>query len=365
MTTRAVMVQYFQHLRRDHTGLLFLVVFPALIMALLGNIYTADSGSQKIAVSMPVPSAQNTLFIDRLEQPGRLQVVRVATRAEIDDLVRRGRVAAGLVLPSYGRFDGGKIELVGAPDVEAPVGVRQSVESAIAETVVITKVQGATSASKSEVEKALGLGQRDGPIDFQIRSRRQAAIATLVLVTFTNLIAIGSLIPAHRTLGVMPRLRAAGMSEFTMVRAYLATFVAAGGLQVAVGLTVGSVLLGVSWGPLALVALATAALALVAGAAGVLAGTLLPTSESGASTGGTIGFILGMLGGCLWPLSIVSRRLQLIGHLTPQAWFVDAFDRLADRTVPLSALVTPALAISVFATALLALGTARLARSWR
>lgn len=365
MTARALVIQYFQHLRRDHTGVMFLVVFPAMMMALLGNIYAGSSGAPKIAVSGPRASAERALLLDRLSQPGRLNVVPVASRPELDDLVRRGRVEAGLVLPKSPGFDHGTIELVGPPDVEAPVGVRREVESALAETVAVLKVEAANSATRVEAEQALGLDHGGPAVAFELRSRRSAAIATLILVTFTNLIAIGSLIPAHRRLDVIPRLRAAGMTDAALVRAYYAIFVAAAGVQVAVALSIGSVLLDVSWGAAPVVAVAATGLAVAAGAAGVLAGTLLPSPESGSSVGGPVGFVLGMLGGCLWPLSIVSRPLQIIGHATPQAWLVDAFDTVADPSAPLTALVAPSVAVAGFAMAILLAGSARLVRSWR
>jgi ABC-2 type transport system permease protein len=35
-----------------------------------------------------------------------------------------------------------------------------------------------------------------------------------------------------------------------------------------------------------------------------------------------------MLGGCMWPLSIVSSTMREVGHATPQAWAVDAWTNL-------------------------------------
>ena len=37
---------------------------------------------------------------------------------------------------------------------------------------------------------------------------------------------------------------------------------------------------------------------------------------------------LGMLGGCMWPLSVVGTTMQRIGHLTPQAWAMDSWNAI-------------------------------------
>jgi ABC-2 type transport system permease protein len=35
-----------------------------------------------------------------------------------------------------------------------------------------------------------------------------------------------------------------------------------------------------------------------------------------------------MLGGCMWPLSIVPRAMQIAGHVAPHAWAMDAWQEL-------------------------------------
>ena len=37
---------------------------------------------------------------------------------------------------------------------------------------------------------------------------------------------------------------------------------------------------------------------------------------------------MGMLGGCMWPLSIVPAPMRVAGHLVPQAWAMDAWQKL-------------------------------------
>ena len=65
--------------------------------------------------------------------------------------------------------------------------------------------------------------------------------------------------------------------------------------------------------------------ALVGTGAGVFSGTLFRTPEQASAIGPAVGIAFGMLGGCMWPLEIVTPVMRTIGHLVPQAWAVDAW----------------------------------------
>lgn len=59
-----------------------------------------------------------------------------------------------------------------------------------------------------------------------------------------------------------------------------------------------------------------------------MAGTLFRSPEQASAVGPVVGITFAMLGGCMWPLSIVSPAMRSIGHATPQAWAVDAWTNL-------------------------------------
>jgi ABC-2 type transport system permease protein len=99
-------------------------------------------------------------------------------------------------------------------------------------------------------------------------------------------------------------------------------------IQSALILLVGWLGFGVHWGdPLGVAALAVVFAAL-ATAVGLLVGALADDADQAQSIGIPLGVATGMLGGCMWPLAIVPRAMQVVGHLSPHAWAMDAWQEL-------------------------------------
>jgi len=133
-------------------------------------------------------------------------------------------------------------------------------------------------------------------------------------------------------------------------------------LQSALIVTIGSVMFGVSWGdPVAACALVVT-WAFVGAGAGMLSGTIFRTPQQATSIGPAAGIVLGMLGGCMWPLAIVSSVMRTIGHLTPQAWAVDAWTELLSRSGALTDILHPILILVAFALAFLTAAVVRINR---
>lgn len=80
----------------------------------------------------------------------------------------------------------------------------------------------------------------------------------------------------------------------------------------------------------------------------MICGLLTPTAWSV-----PLGIGLGMLGGCMWPLSIVPPFMRTLGHLTPHAWAVDAWTALVDDGASFAGI---ALELTVLAATTFALG---------
>ena len=124
-------------------------------------------------------------------------------------------------------------------------------------------------------------------------------------------------------------------------------------VQSALIVTVGSIVFGVSWGNPLAAALLVIMWALVGAGAGLLSGTFFRTPEQASAIGPTAGIALAMLGGCMWPLSIVSATMREIGHITPQAWAVDAWTSLLSRHGPLTTILPQLGVLAAFAAVLL------------
>ena len=117
---------------------------------------------------------------------------------------------------------------------------------------------------------------------------------------------------------------------------------------------------GVSWGnPLAAVVLLMV-WCLVGASAGMVAGTFFRTPEQASAMGPIVGIVFAMLGGCMWPLSIVSTTMREIGHATPQAWAVDAWTNLLSNHGDIATISHELGILALFALAFFCLATLRL-----
>lgn len=357
----ALVLATFRHTRRDRTSMVFLVLLPIGLMVLMGNIYAAeDNPVPQVLVHVVEPGPVSDHVIETLEAGGAVALARTDNRDDLDDAVRRRSVDAGLVLRK-----GSPVELVGPPDVQLPDGVRLVVSGAV------TRVDRALSlaAASPDVGVAEWLAalpaQEPLPGEDPREARTQAAIGVLVLVTFMNLVAYGSLLPDHRDVGVLVRLGAAPAPRWLVVAGYGAAFVAVAAMQIVIAVAAGAFLVGIDWGPLPQVALVGAGLAVAAGGVATLGATLLPTPESGTTMGGPIGFALGMLGGCLWPLEFVGGTLESIGRWVPHHWAVEGLRAVADGSATVAELATATGALAAAGAVCAAVGALRLATFWR
>ena len=94
----------------------------------------------------------------------------------------------------------------------------------------------------------------------------------------------------------------------------------------------------------------------------MLAGTLFKTPEQSTSIAPTVGILLGMLGGCMWPLEIVGSTMRTIGHLAPHAWAVDAWTELLSRGGTIVDIRRELFVLAGFAVVLIAIASRRLRR---
>ena len=153
----------------------------------------------------------------------------------------------------------------------------------------------------------------------------------LVLFVFLSALGAGSNIIETRRLGMYERMAAAPVRASTIVLGEFYNFASIALLQSLIIVGIGAGIFGVSWGnPLAAAALVIV-WSLVGAGAGMLAGTLFKTPEQANAMGSTLGIAFGMLGGCMWPLAILSPTFRELGHLVPQAWAVDAWTAIISR----------------------------------
>ena len=187
-----------------------------------------------------------------------------------------------------------------------------------------------------------------------------SAPTELVLFVFLMAIAGGATIVETRRLGMFERMSAAPVRPRTIIAGESITYIVIAAVQSLVIVAIGTVVFGVSWGnPLAATVLLVL-WCLVGAGAGMVAGTIFRTPEQASAIGPIVGIVFAMLGGCMWPLSIVSTTIREIGHATPQAWAVDAWTNLLSNHGDLASISHEIGVLALFALGFFALATFRL-----
>ena len=189
-----------------------------------------------------------------------------------------------------------------------------------------------------------------------------SAPTQLVLFVFLSSIAAGAAIVETRRLGLYERMSAAPVPARSIVVGEALSAFTIAFVQSLLIVAVGSLAFGVSWGDPAAAGLLVAVWALVGTGAGMLSGTLFRTPEQASGIAPVIGIAFGMLGGCMWPLAIVSPVMRQLGHATPHAWAVDAWTDLLSRGGTVATVLPDLAVLAVFAAGFLVLATVRLRR---
>lgn len=184
--------------------------------------------------------------------------------------------------------------------------------------------------------------------------------ANLVLFVFLTLLVTSSGLVEIRRTGLLRRMLASPTPAGVVVVGQLVSSAILGLMQGIGLLVVGRLVFGVRWGDPIGVLLLVIVLATAASGASVLLGTLARSQEQAVAVGIVVAVALGMLGGCMWPLSGVGPLMRTVGHVAPQAWAMDAFVRLIFGHSGLVGILPDVGVLALFALGLVALATSRL-----
>ena len=368
---------------RDRTALLYMLVLPVAVILVLGATLRGFTTFRVGVVDLGAGPAGSRVA-GALEQSPALKVKHYTTLAAARAGVARGEVSTAVVLPAG--MDA-SLRAGSAVTIEVLAEQTNSTEQAAAAAVTSviqdegSRVQAALFATTQaggafdeNLARATALQPSVGQaavVADQVQSQRHvlpegfsySAPTMLVLFVFLNALAGGAVIIETRRLGMYERIAAAPVTPASIVFGESLTYVAIAIVQSVLIVSIASVVFGVSWGDPVAAALLIAAWAFVGAGAGLLSGTLFRTPEQATSIGPAVGMVLAMLGGCMWPLTIVTAVMRDVGHATPQAWAVDAWTKLLAQHATLSSIAGDLAVLGAFAAALLALASARLRRS--
>jgi ABC-2 type transport system permease protein len=380
MTLLTIAGTTLRRLTRDRTGLFFLVLLPVLVILLIG--VTVDTGGElRLGVVADRPGPLATELVDGLADAPATATVAFADEAAARTALRRGELDAVVLIPAG--FDAALLagDTVAVPVIGAAAeSTRQAAGSAVAGVVAAhaARVQAARFAAEAtggtveqrlpgvtalqSVLPAVSVDTEvvDATSDYLPTGFGYSAPTQLVLFVFINLVAGGAAIIQCRRLGIYERVVAGPVRPRDIVLGEATAYLCIGLLESALIVGVGAAVFGVGWGDPVAAAALILVWALVGTGAGLLAGTLFRTPEQAGAIGPALGIGLGMLGGTMWPLEIVTPFMQHLGHLSPHAWAVDGWIEILSRGGHLTDIAGPLAVLTGFAVILLTLAGIRL-----
>jgi ABC-2 type transport system permease protein len=374
---------------RDRTTVFFTIVLPVMIIFIVGNatsrfddpvfpVGIVDEGSGSLGAELK----------RSLEREPAIELDAFDDRESLAKLVRRGGVAAGLVLPASFEEDlrarkAVQIELLVDQTRGFPAAVRSLVSEAVAKQGAT--LQAASFAARragrsfdeslaeakrtSELVQSVAIGVRSenvGNADEQSYlppGFNYQAPSNLLLFVFITSLAGSAVLIQSRQLRVTHRMLGTPTTARTILLGETLSRFATAAFQALFIFLVGTFLFGVRWGPPIGATAVIVLFVLVGTSVGMLFGTIFRTPEQAGAIGAPMGIAAGMLGGCMWPLEIVPKGMQQFGHIFPHAWAMDAWIEMIGRGGDLADITTELAVLAGYVAVLFPLATWRLRRA--
>jgi ABC-2 type transport system permease protein len=363
------------HLSRDRTALAFLFVVPVFVMVIIGATIGAGPSAVPLGLVDADGSPEAARVRQALEATGALTIEVHDAEEDVRRDVRTQSLSGGLIIPAgFGAAirGGGEatLALIIDPNQQAGQSLATVVQSAMArEDAVLAAARFATERSgpgpsgdsQASARELAGQVPRVPVRLDSVGGRPSAAdnrytytgVSNLVLFVFISTLAAGTALVERRQLGVTRRMMAAPVTASSIIAGTAAARLLVAVLQSGVILVIGRVAFGIQWGDTLGVLLLVMTFAALATGVSLLVGSLVRNADQALSIGIPVSIAMGMLGGTMWPLEIVPAPMQVIGHITPHAWAMDAWIKLVFESAGVAAIV-PQLAVLAAVTLVLA-----------
>jgi ABC-2 type transport system permease protein len=317
---------------RDKGTFVFAFFWPLLMAVMFGLMFSGDGGSSALPVAVVDEdgSPSSKALAEVLEKGDEVEVLRVASRDEAADLVRRGKRSASIVLPKGFGDAVAKGFLGPTPRIVVASDPSRRAETAMLRGVLIGRVLDARASAMAGTPGAV---QLPPPVEFEsmdvARVRRGPSNAFsytfaqgIVWAIIGAAAAFAQSLVAERTRGTLVRLVMSPFSRTNVLAgkglACFATTTAVSVLLIAIGVLV----FGVR--PTSVPVLATAILAASLGFVGImmLIASLGKTEASAAGMAWGIFLVMAMLGGGMVPLFAMPAWMKTVSDASPVKWAI-------------------------------------------
>ncbi|MER7364125.1 ABC transporter permease [Nonomuraea wenchangensis] len=362
---------------RDRTNVFFVVIFPIVLIMVLGLSF--GSGFRPPLGVVNGDGGPRAAELVRALEAARHRIVPVSGDAEARDAVEHGRLSGALIVPAgYDRalraYTPVTLVFIGRDEPAArrlgaaltAVVTRVTMPARAAAYARSAGVSGgfdelvarAEAAPAPGVTVAVSAAGAAGPSP--LGGYGLAATSQLLLFMFLTSLNAASAVIETRQLGISRRMYAAPVPVGVILLGEAAGRVGVALLQGLVIMAGSALLFGVRWGDPAGAALLLVAFALVSGGAAMLLGAAARTGQQANALGLLLALGLAAVGGAMAPLEFFPAPMRLLAHVTPHAWALDGFAELLRGDAGLAGVLPQLGVLTGYAAALLTLGAWRL-----
>lgn len=370
-TARVEWVRFF----RDRIAMFSTIALPIVLVLLIGLSFGQSSGRLSIGVLSSNPGPLGTQLVQELQASPGLSVTSYADSRDLYRDIRMGLLSGGVevgaddqpveVFVQQTSTDSGVV-MATVNAAAADVGTRATAVAVLSGQVSPERAERAVASAEGQVPE-VGVETRDvGAVSEMDANRFASAVPSqLMLFMFLNgLLGAAALVQA-REFGVFQRTLAAPRGLQVYLGGLGLSRIAIALLQAAILLGMGMVSFGIDFGdPAAWVPLVII-YGVICAAAGMLLGGLCRTTGQAVAIAVPVGLVFGMLGGTMWPLSVVPPVMRFVGHLTPQGWAMDAWNLIINDSAGFPGVATQLAVLATFAVVLSLLAVWALGRHAR
>ena len=368
---------------RNPAEVVGVIVLPLALTMLFGSAFAAGQASDIRVLFVDEGASVYSAQVGELIDAEESLRIEGATRAEAEAEVASGDVGVAVLVPQgfADALEGGDatIEVMRNPDSQsgfAIVSVVQGIATRMSGNAAAARVISAVPVLNADFDDVYQTADAKWSPQPPVYAEASQVVASEVrgdsvtaegatlssigfTVWFVLFMTFGSAggILEEREQGTLRRLMVAPVSRTTILSGKVVGTVVAAAVQAFILVLVGAFGFGVPWGtdPIAVVMVLGAYILAGTGLA-VMVSALVRTRDQMGGLSPLISTALAMVGGCLWPLEIVSPFMQTVAKLTPTGWAVMGLTDVVFRNQGVEAAVVPTLVLLGFAGVMLGIG---------
>lgn len=371
-------------LLRNPAEVVGVVVLPLVLTMLFGSVFGAGGASAVRVFFVDEDASAYSARVGALIDAEESFAVEEMTRSEAEEMIASGGGSVAVIIPEGFSDDlesgNAEIHVLRHPASENAFAVQSVVQGIAARMSGSAAVARVVSAAPSgagisfdEAYRRVDAGWEPKPPVYAVgrmavasevrgdsvlaEGQAQSSIGfTVWFILFMTFGSAGGILE-EREQGTLRRLLVAPIGRATILTGKVAGTVLAATAQALVLVTVGALVFGVPWGrDPAGVALVLGSYILAGTGLAVMVSALVRTRDQMSGASPLISTGLAMLGGCLWPIEVISPTMQAIAQFTPTGWAVMGLTDVVARNQGVEAAVTPSLVLLAFAAVTLGIG---------